>query len=293
MMDIQVEAVKEGRKIFGLSKRRLRQFPAIVAVVDALLAAVIPAKIRSATFCAGSNREGALFMILPREVRESDPLPLLAVSATANHPSLGNGAIIESVAEVIRAALPEGAISQETPTIFSMGLAPIFVSRLWARPGGDPELNACAALHECLASDDSTAPGMTHMARAVLALSNAGRWGVVRSKSVGPAEKPLFKGLQGILGAEASFWAAFIGTVAWVLTQVVVAMPTEDLTRSGISFEARVEQSKKKKKIHLRMQLPSERLVGISLQDLAGSFADVKQGDGDEKKVVFEIAELR
>jgi retrograde regulation protein 2 len=63
-------------KIFGLSKRRRQQFPAIIKVVDAFIKTV--PYIGWVTFCGGSNRQGALMMKLPREVRESNPLDVLA-----------------------------------------------------------------------------------------------------------------------------------------------------------------------------------------------------------------------
>ncbi|KAI1044679.1 hypothetical protein LB505_011286 [Fusarium chuoi] len=42
-------------RIFGLSKRRRKQFPAIATVIDALLATV--PNIGTVTFCGGSNRQ--------------------------------------------------------------------------------------------------------------------------------------------------------------------------------------------------------------------------------------------
>lgn len=65
-------------KVFGLSKRRREQFPAIAAVIESLVEAI--PQIRDVVFCSGGNREGVLYMKLPREIRESNPLDLLAAT---------------------------------------------------------------------------------------------------------------------------------------------------------------------------------------------------------------------
>lgn len=62
-------------KIYGMSKRRREQFPAIVHVVQSLVEAI--PKIKQVTFCSGGNREGVLYMKLPLHIREADPVALL------------------------------------------------------------------------------------------------------------------------------------------------------------------------------------------------------------------------
>lgn len=211
-------------KIFGLSKRRRRQFPAIIAVVEAFLAAVQPAKIRSVTFCTGSNREGALFMMLPREVREMKPLPLLApMTSPASRDAT------ESIIEILRSAMPQDLVPYRTPTIFSLGLICLFIQSLWSRPGGDSEYNAAAVLHEAISRDEVA--GMTHVARAVLALTTAARWEVVKAKDLGPVEKQLWKGLKNMIGDESYFWCAFLGTVAMCICSIIPAWPQSSIQR--------------------------------------------------------------
>ena len=202
----------------GLRKRRRRQFPAIVAVVDALVAAIYPAKIRSVTFCSGSNREGALFMMLPREIRESNPLPLLAPRRSVKELE-----VTESLARILRSAVPQHIIPRHTPTLLSLGLGILFLQSLWSRPGGDKQYNAAAILHEAVSRDEVA--GMTHTARAVLALTAAARWEVIRARELGPAERQLLKGLKRIVGREAHFWCAFIGTVGLCISYFVPAWP--------------------------------------------------------------------
>ncbi|KAJ2904139.1 putative retrograde regulation protein [Zalerion maritima] len=282
MMSLHEEA--GDAKIFGLSKRRRRQFPAIIAVVEALLAAVHPAPIRSATFCAGSNREGALFMMLPREVRETNPLPLIAPKA-----SLVDMKITEDVIRLLTSATPRELVGDSTPTIFSLGLAPMFVQTIWSRPGGDAEYNAAALLHEAVAGNEVA--GMTHIARAVLALTSAARWEGVRAKDFGPVERQLWKGLKGVTGEEASFWCVFVGTVGMCVSTVVSAWPKGEINRS-VRFAVAVESGKKHDKVVLVMQVEKDSAVGLNLDTLGGAFEKVKIENDDEKrgkKVKFSV----
>lgn len=62
-------------KIFGLSKRRREQFPAIVEVISTLVT-VVP-NIKEVIFCSGGNREGVLYTRLQTGIRESNPLEFL------------------------------------------------------------------------------------------------------------------------------------------------------------------------------------------------------------------------
>lgn len=70
-----IKANAHDGKIYGMSKRRREQFPAIVTVIRALIDAV--PNISKVIFCSGGNREGVLYMRLPPNVRESNPLMTL------------------------------------------------------------------------------------------------------------------------------------------------------------------------------------------------------------------------
>lgn len=78
---LHVNHDEEG-KIYGMSKRRREQFPAIATVVQAIVD-TIP-KMKDVTFCSGGNREGVLFMKLPPVVREFDPVAILPGQTVLN-----------------------------------------------------------------------------------------------------------------------------------------------------------------------------------------------------------------
>ena len=70
-----LEANNDSGKIFGMSKRRREQFPAIVTVVRSIVEAV--PYIKQVIFCSGGNREGILYMRLSSSVQQRSPLAVL------------------------------------------------------------------------------------------------------------------------------------------------------------------------------------------------------------------------
>ncbi|KAL7900083.1 Ppx/GppA phosphatase family domain-containing protein [Trichoderma sp. SZMC 28014] len=255
-------------KIFGLSKRRRQQFPAIIKVVDAFIKAV--PYIGWVTFCGGSNRQGALMMKLPREIRESNPLDVLA------NVQDGEKAIFGAILDKLSESLPANLTHTHFPTIFSTGLGLLFVREIWSRHGHDADSNTAFAIHDAV-SRDTDCPGLTHLARALLGLGVAARWG----GNLGPLDAQLHRGLQGILedrGVDSSFWAQYLGAVAGVLATIFPVMPKQaDQLVSAISFQLRVEEREgKKDKVVLKIILSgaySKRVNGEDLIDLVNSAA--------------------
>ena len=208
---------QENGKIFGLSKRRRRQFPAIATVVDAVVAAV--PNIGYVTFCRGSNREGALLMKLPKEVRECNPLEVLAdVNASLKPP-------IDAVLQALHTSLPHGPEFSKIPTVFNRGLGSLFVREAWKRHGYDEDTNASFVIHDAICRD-SNSPGLTHLSRAILAAALSTRWG----GNLGPSDAVLLKGLGGILERhhpQTAFWAKYTGAVAALVATLFPVLPSD------------------------------------------------------------------
>ncbi|GAP90295.2 putative retrograde regulation protein [Rosellinia necatrix] len=202
-------------KIFGMSKRRREQFPAVATVVDALIHTV--PHIRTVTFCSGGNREGALSLKLPVSIRESSPLPLL------HHDNTTDTAAFDLVIKMIKSALPSSIDSSNVPTVFSLGLGPLFATEIWLGSGEPSEANASFQLHRSLSRDHGAA-GFTHLARSILGLTLCFRWGA----TLGPIDQQLFVGLQKLVlreSPEAIFWAEYIGEVARLISQLYPQAP--------------------------------------------------------------------
>lgn len=214
-------------KIFGLSKRRRQQFDAISAVMEAFVAAV--PNVRQVTFCKGSNRDGALMMKLPRAIRESNPLEAVADVRP------GDEALFRAVGGLLAAAVPpEAQLDQVLTVLGDDGLRSLFVQEIWARAGHEAESNASSSLHSAI-SRDPDAPGLSHLARALLGTTLVARWG----SALGPADAQLAHLLRGIIKRhckEAVFWAVYIGAVASTLATIFPVRPTSvDILQKSIT----------------------------------------------------------
>ncbi|WYZ34553.1 hypothetical protein EsH8_I_000829 [Colletotrichum jinshuiense] len=292
-------------KIYGMSKRRRQQFPAIIEVVEAFIRAV--PHLRTVTFCGGSNRDGALLMKLPKSVRESNPLEALAGFPIQGHECAGAAggggaggalAVAQAVLRTLYGAVPVNVDISRTPTVFSLGLGPLFARQVWIHQGEDDDANASYALHEAVTRDPS-APGLTHLARAVLGVTVCARWG----SNLGPIDAQLYRNLKGLVSEakpESIFWAEYLGAVAAVMVDLVPAWPknVEEL-ESTLRFEATqtVDPDKKRARIDLTVLVAPGAGVGIDPEDVMGRLANVgkkrKDGTKPEKKVTVRIQEMK
>ncbi|KAL2271280.1 hypothetical protein VTJ83DRAFT_651 [Remersonia thermophila] len=276
-------------KIFGMSKRRRTQFPAIVAVVEALID-VVP-HIRSVTFCAGGNREGALMMILPPTIRDSNPLSIPVDVVGPSSPMIPDAyaATLPVVLDTLRSAFPPDLDLAMTTSVFGLQLGELYARGIWARLGEDPDLNASAALHGAVSFPDS--PGLTHLGRAVLGVTLCARWGA----NVAPVDQQLHKNLRSLMDTadpEATFWADYTGAVTAAVVTLVRTWPkTPGAIRDRIRFRATAEHGKKLK-LTLEILIAKSAAKGIHTDSLADPFKMIKKQKHDGKKVTVIVNPL-
>ncbi|KAI1137990.1 retrograde regulation protein [Hypoxylon sp. FL0543] len=283
----KLNAEYEG-KIHGMSKRRRQQFPAIATVVEALVDAV--PRIHSVTFCSGGNREGALFMMLPKDLKENNPLRCL--SQVKERIDLET---LESLMALMESSLPTNFDLSTVPTIFTLGLGPLFVGDTWARVGGPSDANAAFELHHATHRDPDT-PGFTHLARAILGIALCSRWGA----SLGPSDRQLFANLQKVVSRsspEANFWAEYIGAVANLLAVVFPVKPdTPDKVEKTVKFRSSIKDGKKKRKVQLVILLSPDARQTPETQDLESCFKNVGKhrdaADETETKVQLTVQRI-
>ncbi|GAB1310503.1 retrograde regulation protein 2 [Madurella fahalii] len=272
-------------KIFGMSKRRRAQFPAIVAVVEALIAAVPP--IRSVTFCAGGNREGSLMMRLPPEIRESNPL----VSWTPRREGFASlpdkqPASFQDVLDTLISAFPTDLDLATTTTIFGLRLGSLYASQIWTRLGEDADSNAAAALHHAIDCPDQ--PGLTHLARSVLGVTLCARWGA----NLAPIDRQLHQNLRALMDAvdpDAVFWADFTGAVTAAMATVIRRWPrTQRTLKDSVKFRSTVEHGKKLK-VLLEVTIAKEAARGVDLDNLRDLFHKLEKQKHDTKRVTVTV----
>lgn len=248
-------------KIFGMSKRRRQQFPAIVAVVHALVDAV--PNIKQVIFCSGGNREGVLYMKLPRNVRESHPIPLLPGGQVSEHE-----AVLYSVVDKISSALPKGY-----PSVFSDQLLHYIARNIWVDMGSPADANSSKALHNPISGPLAGLPGMSHDIKAVLALTMCARWGT----DLGPVDRILHNNLRALIGHELSWWCEYIGTVARLLATVIPVFPTTEDVMKAVSLHPTTSHGlgKKGHKVGIRLRVTLATTNGFRPSALEGMFNSV------------------
>jgi retrograde regulation protein 2 len=163
-------------------------------------------------------------MKLPQDIREGNPLHALSLAAPNDIPLCS--AVLQKLAD----ALPKDLDQFCVPTLFSVGLGPIWVNELWSRQGYDTATNASFALHNVLVRD-SNSPGLSHLARSIWAVASVARWGCIPE----PIDADLFKSLRSVANShhlETSFWARYLGVVSGILTTI---LPTASIDAQELS----------------------------------------------------------
>ncbi|KAJ3509008.1 hypothetical protein NM208_g15730 [Fusarium decemcellulare] len=266
---------QEKDRIFGLSKRRRDQFPAIAKVIEAFLK-VVP-NVGKVTFCGGSNRQGALMMKLPDDIRQSNPLHILAGVTPEERP------VFDAVRELLKDAIPKDIDISTVPTVLTTGLDDLFIRDIWARQGYDADSNTSFALHDAI-TRDADAPGLAHVARALLALTTSARWG----GNLGPLDLQLQQSLSQLLESQdndAPFWAAYLGAVAGAIATVLPMLPrSAGELKKAISIESCLEKGEKKKSIiKLTIEVASANKAVVSLNDIADKVEGAAKKHGGKK----------
>lgn len=269
---VHVNKTEEG-KIYGLSKRRREQFPAIATVVEALVHAV--PKIKQVVFCSGGNREGVLYMKLPRELRETNPLSLLP-----------GGGSSDATAAAIASGLPK-----EYPSIFSHEIIRYIAHASWQEMGDRDSANSAKALHDPISGSLAGFPGLTHELRAVIALTLCSRWG----SDLGPKDKALAESLQTLIGHELSFWCRYVGTIARLIATVMPASPvSEEDIEDHILLEPKIAHGLGRKGhkvgVRLKIRLLSAASAGVSRGEVESMFR-IGKGLKVDWKVEAEVTE--
>lgn len=221
-------------------------------------------------------------MKFPKEVRDLNPLDGLgSLPSNEDH-------AIQAVIRTLSTTLPD----VNTLTIFDLGIGHLFAQQIWENMGEDSDANASAALHHAVTRDPGS-PGLSHFARALLALTLCARWG----GSLGPTDQQLRSGLQALVDVvdkDAAFWAEYIGAAAAAVATVVPARPkTAERLRDTVKFQSMTDDSGKSTKISLTLTVNLESTKGVNLQDLEDLFKNVgktTKNSGDKRrKVKFQI----
>lgn len=200
---------KSDSKVFGVSKRRRSQIPAVAYLVDAVMEA-LPV-IRNVQFCQGGVREGFLFDKLPVEIRRQDPV-LVATSPYASESSY-------AVKDLLQSALPMSSspiAAIHPPDSFSSNFLQSLANLLFAHSTIPKETRSAAALHSTTTGLLAPVNNFTHTERALLALILCERW----AGDLPPADELFRSRLYQCVSTEKAWWARYLGRVATMIGDV-------------------------------------------------------------------------
>ncbi|KAE8163210.1 major facilitator superfamily domain-containing protein [Aspergillus tamarii] len=196
-------------KIFGVSKRRASQIPAVAVLVNVIMDAL--PDITHIQFCQGGVREGFLFDLMPQEIRAQDPL--LAASLLYAPPS--NAAI----RELLTAALPSTSSpidSRHAPVSFAPQLLGALTNLLFAHSQVPRESRSAVALHSTTTGILASVNTLSHVERALIALTLCERW----AGDLAPTDEIFHRQLSRCVSKQEAWWCQYLGRVAALIGDV-------------------------------------------------------------------------
>jgi retrograde regulation protein 2 len=253
-MDITQEEMKD---MFRISKRRASQVPAISLVIQALTLAIpditeihfSQGRFIYFFLTVGGVREGVLFSIFPKEIREQDPL----LAAVAPYSPQSYDALL---------AAAKLAIPSHVPQVILKRILPSIVSLAYLHARLPKEVASIAALHSMTIGQLAAAPGIKHDIRAAIALGLCARWG---SEIADRGEMARYEDIAGDL----AFWSIYCGKAVAVLG---VVYPTGEIHQEMVTFT--LERGK-------------EWGVAVKLSDKAAPVLDVAENFGKRIKSIL------
>lgn len=267
-----LDTVSEEVKVFGVSKRRASQVPAVAFLVNVLVDAL--PDIQNIQFCQGGVREGFLFDRLPPEIRAEDPL--LAATRPYATPSA------DIFQRLLSSALPTSSPASFTPQLLS-ALANLLYSHLSV-----PKESRCAAaLHSTTSGLLASANSLTHVDRALLALALCERW----DGDLAPTDQSLHRRLRQCVPAEEAWWCQYLGRVGTLIGDIYPAGRVfANGDRWRVQLEAHMDMVSKKKGdqslLRLQVYWNQDAPAGLVLRDGLYEHGENIEKAGKKKKWV-------
>lgn len=189
---------------FRISTRRATQVPAISFLINAL-AHVLPF-LSTISFAQGGVREGLLFATLPPPIQAQYPL----VAATLPYAPPSTPELLALLISGIPSA-PHPSSATPLPSFLHFTPFLTALTHLLSHYATHPkDIRGSAALRSTTTGLLASSHGLLHIDRALLALTLCARWG----GEIPPADSDFHRNLERLVGAEAAWWAKYLGAVA-------------------------------------------------------------------------------
>ncbi|KXT01331.1 hypothetical protein AC578_2715 [Pseudocercospora eumusae] len=213
-----LEHTEEG-DLFRISERRAGQVPAVAFLVN-VLAEALP-HIKEVRFCQGGVREGFLFSSLSAEAKSELPL----VVATRH---VAKSITTDAIASLLQDSLPQepskGSID-DYKSVLVPELLEAFANLIYYHSSHPKDLQASAALRITTAGVLAGVHGITHEARALIALLLCARWGA----SIPPSDEQFKRKLEQLVESPWTlWWINYLGAVASLIASIYPAGVVRD-----------------------------------------------------------------
>jgi retrograde regulation protein 2 len=240
---------------FRISARRSSQVPAVKLIILALIKSF--PNISNIYFAQGGVREGLIFSNLPPSIRAQHPL----VIATSPYGPTSAATLVALLHSLVP-SFPTASVNYETSPLSSEFLSS--VTHLSMKHSPLPkDIRSSAALRSTTSGLLANAHGISHRERALLGLALCERWG----GEISPSDAAFFAALVEIVGAEAGWWAKYVGRAAQGIGNIFPA----GLVRHG----------------------EEDTTVKLSTSLGVSSHTKKRNSDGSERPIVVNIVELR
>ncbi|KAA8644407.1 retrograde regulation protein 2 [Aspergillus tanneri] len=201
-----------GDDIFGVSKRRASQIPAVAFLVNVIMDAL--PSITHIQFCQGGVREGFLFDRMPEAIRSQNPL----VAATLPYapPSA------DAIRQLLASAFPTSSshlASFRPPDSFTSGLLTAIANLLFIHSQVPRESRSAAALHSTSTGILASVNTLSHVERALIALVLCERW----AGDLAPTDQIHQQQLARCVSAPEAWWCRYLGRVATLIGDIYPA----------------------------------------------------------------------
>ncbi|RAL17267.1 retrograde regulation protein 2 [Aspergillus homomorphus CBS 101889] len=268
----------DASRIYGVSKRRASQIPAVAVLVDVIMAAL--PDISHIQFCQGGVREGFLYDRLPTEVRALDPL--LAATRPYAPPS---AQVIASLLQAALPATPSPIAAFCAPPSFSRNLLAALANLLYVHAKVPRESRAAAALHSTSTGILAATNCLSHVERALIALVLCERW----EGDLAPTDEVFYRQLRRCVSKDEAWWCRYLGGVAAIIGDVYPA-GREPEAQWRVRFETEWSSVEKKKgdRDVLRLKVRRGDAATSVLQEILKGRAEDLEKVGKKKNWVHD-----
>ena len=265
------EVAHNAKKIFRVSDRRRYQVPSVAFLINALANTIQP-PVSVARFCQGGVREGILFKDLPQQIRAQDPLVVATMPYA--RPSA------RKFAELLLKAVPPASGKRSAPSMMEANLVQAYCNLLYVHTHLNKEAASVAALYCTSTGLQASAHGISHSARARLAVMLEGRY----VGELPPREEKFKAALCDLLTPEEVWWCKYVGCVGWLIGIVYPFGEIGPNERLALSAEWSDDLGKKGKKagIKLTVSVPKHGAHGMTKK--AEMLKDIKKLEKIGKK---------